>query len=94
MNTESAVSDERQIAGVLERAIAEDLQLPSGRRVDRNALFVDLGLDSAGVVAVAGQAGDHLGLEIPTEWLFDHPTIADLAAFLAHKAAHPEDDRG
>ncbi|MFJ8403579.1 acyl carrier protein [Streptomyces microflavus] len=94
MSTESVTAgNERSIAAKLESAVAEDLELPSGQRVDRRTTFVDLGLDSASIVSIAGKASEQLGTEVPPEWLFDHPTIQQLASFLAqqtdlHKDGH------
>ncbi|QEU90188.1 acyl carrier protein [Streptomyces kanamyceticus] len=93
MNTESAVhGNELAIAAMLQDAIATDLELAPGQRLDWHTSFVELGLDSAAVVAVSGAAGQRLGLEVPPEWLFDHPTIHGLAQFLARKTS-PEEDR-
>ncbi|GHI83243.1 acyl carrier protein [Streptomyces xanthophaeus] len=87
MSTESGTAgDERSIAAMLESAVAEDLELPDGLRVGRLTTFVDLGLDSAGVVFLAGRASEYLGAEVPPEWVFDHPTIQQLARFLAQHA--------
>jgi acyl carrier protein len=93
VNTESVVNgNELEIAAMLEDAISADLELPDGQHVDWHLTFVELGLDSAAVVAVSGAAAERLGLEVPPEWLFDHPTIHDLAQFLARKTL-PEDER-
>lgn len=83
MSTESAAAGAQAIAAVLVKVIADDLELPPGQRVDPRTLFVDLGLDSAGVVAVAAQIASHLGREVPPELFFDHPTVQDLSRFLA-----------
>ncbi|AJE87369.1 hypothetical protein SLNWT_6993 [Streptomyces albus] len=84
---------EREIADRLAAAIAEDLGLAEGEHPDRRATFVDLGLDSASVVAVAGAAEEHLGVEVPTEWLFDHPSIDALARHLASLKPAAEGER-
>lgn len=48
--------------------------------------FDALGLDSLTSLRFARKAQDALGVEIDLEWLFDHPTIADLACFLEARA--------
>ncbi|RMI44806.1 acyl carrier protein [Streptomyces triticirhizae] len=77
---------ERETAELVARLVAADLDLPEGQRVDHDTPFTDLGLDSAGVLAVAGELSDALGVEVPPEWLFDHATVAALARHLAAEA--------
>ncbi|MEV8416525.1 acyl carrier protein [Streptomyces niveus] len=91
MNTERGIVNERNgghhteahIAAVMEEAIVADLELPPGTRVDPDAAFSDLGLDSAGVVAVSGRVSDALGREVPPESFFGHATVTELARHLA-----------
>ncbi|GAA2069419.1 hypothetical protein GCM10009801_19030 [Streptomyces albiaxialis] len=92
--TSEPVLDQRGIASVLAASVAAELGLAAHQHVDRAATFADLGLDSAALVTLAGTASAELGVEIPTEWLFDHPTVDSLAAFLAETVGTPEPARG
>jgi acyl carrier protein len=51
--------------------------------------FVALGGDSLAAVAVTGRIRDGLGIEIGIGTVFDHPTLAELSAFLEAAAAGP-----
>jgi acyl carrier protein len=72
---------ERDILEILTAAIAAELD--SAATVDPDTVFTDLGLDSAGVMVVAGDLEDALGVPVPVELLFDYPTPRQLAAHLA-----------
>ncbi|WP_051829794.1 MULTISPECIES: acyl carrier protein [Streptomyces] len=78
--TVPAVS-EREILRILLDALATELEVAGP--LDPDEVFTDLGLDSAGLVVVAGQLEEGLGIEVPQELLFDHPTPRRLAAWLA-----------
>ncbi|MET9544761.1 acyl carrier protein [Streptomyces sp. NPDC006627] len=93
MTTEATIT-QRDITAVVQASIAGELGLAPEERVDRHATFVDLGLDSAALIGLAGTVAEELGVEVPTEWLFDHPTVDSLAAFLARILATPEPARG
>lgn len=87
MGNGQAVTEEQHIAGLLAQAIADDLELDRADDVDRDAPFTDLGLDSAGVIAVSAQMSEQLGREVSAESFFAHVTVAELAGHLAQTAA-------
>ena len=66
--------------------LAEILRIPKGK-IDVNAKFTRLGLDSAMTVYLLMELEDRLDLELSAETFSDHPTVADLSAHLAEKLA-------
>jgi acyl carrier protein len=52
---------------------------------DVHAEFVSVGLDSAESVFMIAAIEDWLGLELASDTAVDHPTIADLARFVARE---------
>lgn len=73
---------EQQIQVVLVRAIADDLEADP-QTIDQDARFTDLGLDSAGLIAVSAQVSEELGREVGTEEFFEHVSVTELARHLA-----------
>jgi acyl carrier protein len=75
-------------------------------KVDPNALsviapFWELGVDSLIALRFAGKIEDLYRTEVQLEWLFDYPTICQLALFLDDqlagskgKAFYPDDEKG
>jgi acyl carrier protein len=63
--------------------VAAEIDLPDPNIVDQDTAFTDLGLDSTGIVVVAGGISDEVGFEVPPEALFDFPTVRSLARHLA-----------
>jgi acyl carrier protein len=53
--------------------------------VDVNQFFDDFGLDSTEALVLAGELESWIGVELPTTALWYHPTIADLAGFIAEE---------
>ena len=51
--------------------------------------FDELGLDSLLALRFARRLHDLTGLEVDLEYLFDYPTVAELAAFLAARNESP-----
>jgi acyl carrier protein len=60
------------------------LKLPDGP-VDADAEFPSLGLDSAESVFLVAAIEDWLGLELASDTAVEHPTIAQLASFVADR---------
>jgi acyl carrier protein len=53
--------------------------------VDVGTYFDDFDLDSTEALILAGELEKWIGMELPTTALWYHPTIADLAAFIAEE---------
>jgi acyl carrier protein len=66
--------------------LARTLDLPD-EQIQPDAKFARLGLDSANSVYLIVELEEWLGLELTPNLLFDHPTISDLARYLAGRAA-------
>lgn len=59
----------------------------SRQEIDIDVKFTRLGLDSANSVYLIVELEDWLGFELTPELIFEHPTISDLARYLAGRAA-------
>lgn len=66
------------------RYLARTLDLPQDT-VDPDVKFARLGLDSANSVYLIVEIEDWLGLELTPDLVFEHPTIAELARYLAKR---------
>jgi acyl carrier protein len=62
--------------------LARTLDVPE-RGIDPEMTFARLGLDSANSVFLIVELEDWLGLELTPDLLFEHPTICELARYLA-----------
>lgn len=67
--------------------LARTLELPH-QEIEPGVTFARLGLDSANSVYLIVELEEWLGLELTPELLFEHPTISDLARYLAGRAAN------
>jgi hypothetical protein len=65
----------------LQHALAEVLEIAPAT-VSRTAPFAEQGVDSLLGLRFVRGVQDLVGAEIDPEWLFDHPTIEQLSAFL------------
>ena len=65
--------------------LARTLDLPD-QTIDPEMTFARLGLDSANSVFLIVELEDWLGVELIPDLLFEHPTIAELARYLATRA--------
>jgi acyl carrier protein len=61
---------------------ATTLKLPASR-IDPQAKFARLGMDSAMSVFFLVALEEWLGVELASEIVFDHPSIAELARYVA-----------
>ena len=75
-----------EIAAFCVDQLTEILRIPKDK-VDVDAKFTRLGLDSAMTVYLLMELEDKLELELSPETFYDHPTVADLSAHLAEKTA-------
>ncbi|MEU4243565.1 acyl carrier protein [Actinoplanes sp. NPDC026619] len=69
--------------------LAARLEIPGGR-IDPAEPMSAYGLDSLRAVAVLTEVEEHVGFEIDSDVLWDHPTVADLARYLAARMDRPE----
>ncbi|WP_344919818.1 type I polyketide synthase, partial [Streptosporangium oxazolinicum] len=69
---------ERRVLG----EVAAVLGFADPARVDRDATFKDLGLDSLGLVELRDRVGAALDVDLPAATLFGHPTTAALVRHL------------
>lgn len=63
------------------RAIADEV-LGGGREVDDELGFGDMGLDSIMVIDLRSKLAHALGTDLPATIAFDHPTVAQLSAYI------------
>jgi acyl carrier protein len=66
--------------------LARTLEL-SDQVIDPEVKFDRLGLDSANSVYLIVELEDWLGLELTPDLVFEHPTISELAWYLAGRVA-------
>jgi acyl carrier protein len=66
--------------------LAESLKRPL-ERIDSQAKFARLGLDSTASVFFVSDLEDWLGLDLNVELIFEHQTPAELARYLAARCA-------
>jgi acyl carrier protein len=67
--------------------LAKVLKVPA-ERIDPQATFARLGVDSAAAVFFVLDIEEWLDLELPASIAFEYPSIAELAGYLAKECAH------
>jgi acyl carrier protein len=75
-----------QISEFCVTSLAKVLRIPKDR-VEADAKFSRLGLDSAMVVYVMMELEEKLGLELSMDDFYDFPTVHELSRYLAEKHA-------
>ena len=70
--------------------IARELRLPESD-LDSDRPFAELGLNSLMAMAIRREAEQFVGMELSATMLFNHPTVAALAAYLANRVAPQQD---
>jgi acyl carrier protein len=80
--TGGATQQEERIIAWLREYIADILGLPA-EKIDAEASFQQLGLDSSAAVGMTGDLAGWLGIDIDAAAAYDHPSIAALARALA-----------
>ena len=73
---------EQEIAEWCAGYLRRTLKLPDSP-IDMHAEFTSLGLDSAESVFLVSAIEDWLGLELASDTAIEHPTLAQLAGFIA-----------
>jgi len=66
----------------LTNRFAQDLKVEPSE-VSLETTFDRMGLDSLTLLTILGDLAEHLGRELETSLLFEHPTINRLATYLA-----------
>jgi acetyltransferase-like isoleucine patch superfamily enzyme/acyl carrier protein len=72
--------------------LADELKVPPSQ-IDPGAKFKRLGIDSTTAIIFSVDLGEWLGLELPSDIMFEHPTINDLARHLAQQCTGRRPDR-
>jgi acyl carrier protein len=75
-----------QISEFCVTSLAKVLRIPKDR-VETDAKFSRLGLDSAMIVYLMMELEEKLGLELSTDDFYDYPTVNELSRYLAEKHA-------
>jgi len=65
----------------LRNALSELMEIDASR-ISLTQSFAEQGLDSLTGLRLTRKLQDMLGVEVELEWLFDHPSIRELAQFL------------
>jgi phthiocerol/phenolphthiocerol synthesis type-I polyketide synthase A len=77
----------------LRRILARELRLPEAElEVDRP--FAELGLNSVMAMSIRREVEQLAGIELSATMLWNHPTIASLAAYLVKKLVPQQDSDG
>jgi acyl carrier protein len=66
--------------------LASTLNVPANR-IDPQVKFARLGMDSATSVFFLVEIEEWLGIELPSDTVFEYPTIAELARHLADRGS-------
>ncbi|HTX96096.1 MAG TPA: acyltransferase domain-containing protein [Mycobacterium sp.] len=82
----SATDVRNQLEEGLRRIIAAELRLPEAE-LDTDRPFAELGLNSLMAMAIRREAEHFVGIELSATMLFNHPTVASLASYLAKLVA-------
>jgi aryl carrier-like protein len=72
------------------RGVLADLLQVAPEQIAGGRTLSELGVDSLVGLRFARKIQEATGAEFDLEWLFDHPTIEQLAAFLAASAGRPQ----
>lgn len=88
----SAAQVRTELEDGLRRIIAGELRLPEAD-LDTDRPFAELGLNSLMAMAIRREAEQLVGIELSATMLFNHPTVAALASYLAKRVA-PSADSG
>jgi acyl carrier protein len=68
------------------RQLASTLNVPASR-IDPQAKFARLGMDSAMSIFFLVEIEEWLGIELPSDTVFEYPSVAELAHHLASRGS-------
>lgn len=74
--------DHESLSNRIIQLLSSELKLPVAD-IRTDLQLTQYGLDSIAALTIAGELEDELGLELPSTLLWDCPTIAKLADYLA-----------
>jgi phthiocerol/phenolphthiocerol synthesis type-I polyketide synthase A len=77
----------------LRAILANELRMPE-RELELDRPFVELGLDSVMAMSIRREAEQLVGTELSVTMLWNHPTIASLAEYLAKRLLPQQDSEG
>ena len=77
----------------LRTILARELRLPEAE-LELDRPFAELGLNSVMAMSIRREAEQLVGIELSATMLWNHPTIASLAEYLAKKLLPQEDSEG
>ncbi|MEK8145304.1 acyl carrier protein [Streptomyces sp. M10(2022)] len=83
---QKALSQQTELQDWLTNETAQLLGI-APQDIDRSAAFGEYGLESISVLTLAAAIEDHLGVELDPTVVWDHPSIAALAAHLIEAQA-------
>ena len=86
----SATEVRSELESGLRTIIAAELRLPD-EDLDTDRPFAELGLNSLMAMAIRREAEQFVGIELSAIMLFNHPTVASFAAYLANIVAPQHD---
>ena len=90
-NTLSKVWSMEEIQSEVEAAVRKVISIESSQQIDHDISLMDEGLDSLGTTELSDALQSQLGVELPSTFVFNNPTIADMSHHL-HRLLSPEMD--
>lgn len=90
MTANTTITTETARAWLVDK-LAQRLEVPA-EQVDVNKYFDEFSLDSTEALILAGELENWLGYQIETTAIWYHPTINELAQYLAEEQARHADE--
>ena len=89
----SAETCSSELENGLRTILARELRMPEAE-LELDRPFAELGLNSVMAMSIRREAEQLVGIELSATMLWNHPTIASLAGYLAKKLLPQEDSEG